>query len=325
MVPHAAIDLDPKDRETILALLQEHVPGCEVRAYGSRAKWTATATSDLDLAVIGAESVGSLALYKLREAFEESYLPFSVDVMDWGAMPGGFRQEISQEYVLLQPPEHQDEWRRTTLGEFAPFVYGKSLPARARSSGGPVRVYGSNGIVGSHDTPLTDGPTVIVGRKGSIGAVHFSAEPCWPIDTTFYVQDNDLDIARFKYYALSVLGLEEMNTDSAVPGLNRTAAHARTMRLPTEMYQRRIASVLGALDDKIELNRRMCETLEGMAQGTLQGMVCRFRTRASQDGRPMARRRITAGSSCPPVLPLRRASRRFPARLHSGRLARCGT
>ena len=80
----------------------------------------------------------------------------------------------------------ENEWQTTTVGEFAPFIYGKSLTASKRNPEGQVPVFGSNGIVGWHDTAWTDGPTVIIGRKGTIGAVHYSPVPCWPIDTTFF-------------------------------------------------------------------------------------------------------------------------------------------
>ena len=55
----------------------------------------------------------------------------------------------------------------TTVGEFAPFTYGKGLPAGKRNLSGHFAVFGSNGIVGWHDTALTDGPTVVIGRKGT--------------------------------------------------------------------------------------------------------------------------------------------------------------
>lgn len=158
------------------------------------------------------------------------------------------------------------EWRQTTVGDFAPFSYGKALPEEARRVGGTVPVFGSNGVVGFHDMALTDGPTVIVGRKGTVGAVHFSPKPCWPIDTTFFVSGRDQQLTRFKYYALKSLGLEHMNADSAVPGLNRDAAHARMIPVPEESEQRAIAHILGTPDDRIDLNRRMNETLEAMAR-----------------------------------------------------------
>jgi len=163
-----------------------------------------------------------------------------------------------------------------TVGEFAPFAYGKALPQRKRNPLGRVPVFGSNGIVGWHDTPLTNGPTVIIGRKGTVGAVHYSPVPCWPIDTTFFVTGDDPAIVRFKYYALKALGFEHMNADSAVPGLNRDAAHACQLRVPPESEQRAIACILGSLDDKIELNRQINRTLEEMARAIFKSWFIDF-------------------------------------------------
>lgn len=180
----------------------------------------------------------------------------------------------------------KNEWRKVALGEFAPFTYGKSLPVRKRNPSGQVPVFGSNGVVGYHDSALTDGPTIIIGRKGTAGAVHYSPGPCYPIDTTFFFTDHDAELVRFKYYALSSLGLEDMNTDSAVPGLNRNAAHARTLNIPEEPEQRAIAHILGTLDDKIELNRKMNETLEEMARALFKDWFVDFGpTRAKIAGR----------------------------------------
>jgi type I restriction enzyme S subunit len=162
------------------------------------------------------------------------------------------------------------EWRETTVGEFAPFTYGKGLPESQRDSSGKIPVFGSNGIVGYHSKALTVGPTVVIGRKGTAGAVHYSSVACWPIDTTFYIVDDDPLVLRFKYYLLKFLNLEHMNSDSAVPGLNREAAHALKVFVPPLPEQRAIAAVLGALDDKIELNRRMNRTLEAIAQAVFR-------------------------------------------------------
>jgi len=172
------------------------------------------------------------------------------------------------------------------VGSFAPFSYGKGLPERDRVNAGLIPVFGSNGIVGYHDSPLTNGPTVVIGRKGTVGAVHYSPKPCWPIDTTFFVTDADPALLRFKYYALKSLGLEHMNADSAVPGLNRDAAHARLIRVPEQAEQRAIAHILGTLDDKIELNRRMNETLEAMARALFKWWFVDFApVRAKAEGR----------------------------------------
>jgi|SRR5450830_644248 len=174
---------------------------------------------------------------------------------------------------------------KTTVGDFCPFIYGRHLPSGDRRQG-PVPVYGSNGIIGWHDRALTNGPTVIIGRKGTVGQVRYSPVSCWPIDTTFYVEASAERDVRFVYFLLSALGLETMNSDSAVPGLNRDAAHSRSILVPRIAEQRVIADILGTLDDKIELNRRMNETLESMARALFKSWFIDFdAVRAKAEGR----------------------------------------
>lgn len=279
------IDARPDELEEISRILQEHVPEFEVRAYGSRAKWTSWDYSDLDLVVVAPTKLDFTTLVNLRSAFEESELRFSVDVMDWHAIPESFRQEIDREYVTLQVTNTEPS--DVDLVQFTPLSYGKALKKTRRNPSGSIPVYGSNGIIGYHDQALTTGPTVVVGRKGSVGVVNFSPGPCWPIDTTFYHEESDSEIARFKYLTLSRLGLDQMNSDSAVPGLNRNNAHALQVRVPSIEDQRRIAGILGTLDDKIELNRRMSQTLEEMAQALFKSWFVDFDpVKAKSEGRP---------------------------------------
>jgi len=118
---------------------------------------------------------------------------------------------------------------------------------------------------------------VIIGRKGTVGSIHYSPVPCWPIDTTFFITSSDSTLLRYRYFLLKALGLEHMNSDSAVPGLNRDAAHSRRVRVPLDKdEQRAIACILGALDDKIELNRRMNRTLEEMARAIFKSWFVDF-------------------------------------------------
>jgi type I restriction enzyme S subunit len=169
------------------------------------------------------------------------------------------------------------EWICIKLGQFTPFFYGKSLPGNCRDNSGKVPVYGSSGIVGFHTEALTDGPTIIIGRKGTVGALYYSPVPCWPIDTTFYISGGDRELIRYKYYLLKSLKLDQMNADSAVPGLNRDAAHSLVIYIPpSEEEQRAIAHILGTLDDKIELNHRMNETLEQMARAIFKSWFVDF-------------------------------------------------
>ena len=155
-------------------------------------------------------------------------------------------------------------WDRTNLGEFAPFAYGKSLPKEKRIPGA-VSVYGSNGVVGSHDVAFVHGPSVIIGRKGSVGEVHLSERPSWPIDTAFYAQGSGNADLYFLYYLLKTLPITS-NSDSAVPGLNRDFAHSLEFMAPPLATQKAIGLVLRLLDEKISVNNALSKTLEDIAQ-----------------------------------------------------------
>ena len=96
------IDLRPHHLETVRRILAHHVPHCEVRAFGSRANWTAKDYSDLDLVVVASGKLSEDTLRHLKEAFEESELPFRVDVLDWQATSPQFRKVIEKQYEILQ-------------------------------------------------------------------------------------------------------------------------------------------------------------------------------------------------------------------------------
>ena len=146
-----------------------------------------------------------------------------------------------------------------SLGDICDFAYGNSLPEERRS-GGNVPVYGSNGVVGWHGSAVTSGPTIVIGRKGSIGEIRWSDQPCFPIDTTYYVEATKLPCElRWLYYALLQLDLTRFNKSAAVPGLNREDAYEKRIVFPPLPEQRRIAAQLEAAD---RLRRTRRYTLE---------------------------------------------------------------
>ncbi|WP_078517289.1 restriction endonuclease subunit S [Xanthomonas axonopodis] len=137
-------------------------------------------------------------------------------------------------------------WGPCQLGEILELKYGKALLATSRD-GGAYPVYGSNGIVGNHSTYLAEGPTVIVGRKGSVGEVCYSAVPCSPIDTTYYADEFEVTHSKFIYYLLRNLDLASLNKSTAIPGLNRQDAYDLEILLAPLAEQKRIAQKLDAL------------------------------------------------------------------------------
>jgi type I restriction enzyme S subunit len=146
------------------------------------------------------------------------------------------------------------------VGDICRFEYGKSLPEKTRTPG-QFPVYGSNGPVGSHSASFTQGKTIVIGRKGSIGEVHISSDACWPIDTTYFIDktcsDCDLD---WLAYSLKYLNLAELNKASGVPGLNREDAYQQEIWLPdTKEDQRQIAARLKAQLAEVETARQAAQ------------------------------------------------------------------
>ena len=98
------IDLRPDQLEVVKRILAEHVPECEVHAFGSRIAGTAKDCSDLDLTVVGTERIDRRRMGRLREAFAESDLPFRVEVQDWHTISKSFREIIEKKYEVIQKP-----------------------------------------------------------------------------------------------------------------------------------------------------------------------------------------------------------------------------
>ncbi|TCQ78680.1 type I restriction enzyme S subunit [Ochrobactrum sp. BH3] len=115
-------------------------------------------------------------------------------------------------------------WSLRTVQSIMELAYGKSLPKTVRKDG-PFPVYGSGGISGMHSVALVRGPGIIVGRKGTVGSLYWEASDFFAIDTVFYVVPKDGVSLNFVWHLLQTLGLEGMNTDAAVPGLNRGNAY----------------------------------------------------------------------------------------------------
>jgi len=159
-----------------------------------------------------------------------------------------------------------ERWERMPLGEFVSLQRGHDLPDERRKPG-QVPILGSFGITGWHDIAKAPGPGVTVGRSGaSFGVVSYSSIDYWPLNTALYVTDFHGNDKRFAYYFLKHFDFRSFNSGSAQPSLNRNFIHPVPVDVPPVNEQRTIAHILGALDDKIELNHRMNETLEAMAR-----------------------------------------------------------
>lgn len=284
------IDLRPDHAKIVHEIIARHLPaGVSVRVFGSRAKWTAKPHSDLDLALKGKEPLPRSVLGDLAEAFSESDLPFRVDIVDWHNVAPSFQAVIDRDGVRLTVP----------LGEVAKLLSG-GTPSKSNSSlwNGDVpwltpKDMGQwNGTTDAHVTRAAIGKgTKLAPENASFVAVRGmslhneirvvrSERPLtFNQDIKAVVAGPSID-SDFLYYALTA-------SKPVLLGLVSAAGHGtgvldtdrlRSLEIPVLPVeeQQSIAKTISALDDKIELNRRMNETLEGMAQAIFRDWFVDF-------------------------------------------------
>ncbi|MHB8321031.1 MAG: restriction endonuclease subunit S [Acidithiobacillus sp.] len=167
-------------------------------------------------------------------------------------------------------------WSEKPLGDFITLQRGFDLPEERRRPG-CTPILGSFGITGWHNEAKARGPGVTVGRSGaSFGVVSYASTDYWPLNTALYVIDFHGNDERFAYYLLKQFDFTSYNSGSAQPSLNRNFIHPVPVHVPPLPEQRRIAHILGTLDDKIENNRKTAKLLEAMAQAIFQSWFVDF-------------------------------------------------
>lgn len=177
------------------------------------------------------------------------------------------------------------EWRATTLGEVIELKRGYDLSSTQRTPG-PIPIVSSSGPSGAHTEAMVRGPGVVTGRYGTIGQVFYVPSDFWPLNTTLYVRDFKGANPRFVAYFLKTLDFQAYTDKAAVPGINRNDVHRAEVLWPPVAVQEQIAHLLGSLDDKIDLNRRMAATLEEMARALFKSWFVDFDpVRAKAEGR----------------------------------------
>lgn len=176
-------------------------------------------------------------------------------------------------------------WRESTLGELLSFSNGKTSPERTDGLAHPV--YGSNGIIGFSNKTNAPPRILIIGRVGSYcGSLYFSDDICWVTDNAILAKSINGNDSKFLFYLLHTLRLNDRRAGSGQPLLNQSILSSIPVVVPSHPEQRAIAHVLGTLDDKIELNRSMNETLEEMARALFKSWFINFDpVRAKMEGR----------------------------------------
>jgi len=206
-------------------------------------------------------------------AKQQGQMPEGMDEATAALFPDGF-----EESELGLVPRG---WQVRKAEDLLELAYGKALKSTDRING-PVPVYGSGGITGFHDQPLVAGPSIIVGRKGTIGSLFWEDGSFFPIDTVFYVRSKYP--LTYCYYLLQTLGLETMNTDGAVPGLNRNNVYRIDVKVPPTNVLLAFDSFVSALRAKILSNNESIKCLISLRDALLPRLISgRLRIQEAED------------------------------------------
>ena len=314
------LHLSDRHRRVLETLLREHLPGIEVWAYGSRVNGRSHEGSDLDL-VLRAPNLEEIPFEQLtdfKEALRESNIPFLVEAHDWTRLPERFHPEIERDYVVLSNATNdlQPEWPRVALGTVIDLRLS-SVDKKSKPDEKPVRlcnytdVYYNTAIRQNMSfmeatasereiakCALSAGDVVITKdseRYDDIGVPAFVMDDVADLVCGYHLAilrpDTSRIQGRYLFYALSTHATQTQFHHYANGitrfGLRKADIGLVEIPLPPMAEQQGIARVLGALDDKIELNRRMNETLEAMARAIFKDWFVDFGpTRAKAEGRP---------------------------------------
>ncbi|NNO00618.1 restriction endonuclease subunit S [Vibrio sp. B1-2] len=168
--------------------------------------------------------------------------------------------------------EIPEGWELKRLKDILELAYGKALKKTVRVDG-DVPVYGSGGLTGYHNQSLVEGPGIIVGRKGTVGSVYWEPKAFHPIDTVFYVKPRAGYSLKYCHLVLQNLGLKDMNTDAAVPGLNRDNAYRLDVITPTKGVMNLFKEIMQSLQSNVDANNAQSASLESLRDTLLPKLL----------------------------------------------------
>ena len=324
------IDIRPSDLRIVRDVLRRHLPAdVRVWVFGSRASWMTKDSSDLDLALEGEHRIPPQRLSALESAFEDSDLPFAVDVVDVNRISRRFRRIVEQHRVGLplsvgrssvvrrNERSWPDTWCDKTIEDIAASSpnavvggpFGSNLVSRDYVAEGVPVIRGQNlgarWVTGdfvfvtpekadSLEANLARPGDVVLTQRGTLGQVSIvpSGLPRCLVSQSQMKVTVDREVAdpQFLYYVLRSAEQQAYVRQNAiqtgVPHTNLGILRSTPVPVPPLIDQRTIAHILGTLDDKIELNRRMNATLEAMARALFRSWFVDFDpVRAKMEGR----------------------------------------
>lgn len=168
------------------------------------------------------------------------------------------------------------KFNRYALSDLATIKYGKNQK-KVLSENGNIPIYGTGGLMGYATTALYDKPSVLIGRKGTIGKVKYVEHPFWTVDTLFYtIVNTDIVLPKYLYYVMSLIDLNNYNEGTTIPSLRTETLNRLEFDIPSLVEQETILSCLNPIDEKIALNNAINNNLEQQAQAIFKSWFIDF-------------------------------------------------
>lgn len=166
--------------------------------------------------------------------------------------------------------------KKYILSELATIKYGKNQK-KVVSDNGNIPIFGTGGLMGFASESLYDKPSVLIGRKGTIGKVKYVEQPFWTVDTLFYtIVNTDVVIPKYLYYLMSLIDLDIYNEGTTIPSLRTETLNRLEFDIPSLEEQRKILSCINPIDDKIEINNAINNNLEQQAKALFKSWFVDF-------------------------------------------------
>ena len=191
---------------------------------------------------------------------------------DFKPLPADIRALFPAEFDETELGCVPKGWVTNRLENILELTYGKALKKTERTNG-DYPVYGSGGVDGAHNEYLVKGPGIIVGRKGTVGSLHWENKDFYPIDTVFFVRPKEYFSLVYCYQLLKTLRLENMNTDAAVPGLNRNNAYRLEGVTPPQPIIAKFTNIIQTIRHKIDSNHNETENLTNLRDTLLPKLI----------------------------------------------------
>lgn len=166
------------------------------------------------------------------------------------------------------------EWKDVKVKDIATIKYGKDQKS-VQVHDGKYPIFGTGGILGYTNEFLHEGPSVMIGRKGTINKPRYQESPFWTVDTLFYTQINNRCFPKWLFYRFCIIDWSKYNEATGVPSLNASYISNILLKLPHFKEQQAIAEILSSADQEISIiENELYETVEqkrGLMQQLLTG------------------------------------------------------